>query len=63
VRTVLPKPEVTGIADRNAINRASNSNQAHSVNARIDHKFSDNDTISVRYSGNYTPAIAAASLP
>ncbi|HYV30718.1 MAG TPA: hypothetical protein VEO53_06370, partial [Candidatus Binatia bacterium] len=63
VKTVLPKPEVTGIADRNAINRATNSNQAHSVNARIDHKFSDNDTISVRYSGNYTPAIAAASLP
>ena len=44
-RTVLPKPEPTGIADRNAINRTTNSNESHSVNARIDHKFSDYDTV------------------
>ena len=50
-RTVLPKPEPTGIADRNAINRTTNSNQAHSVNARIDHKFSDYDAVWFRYSG------------
>src|SRR5262249_47122318 len=62
-RTVLPKPEPTGIADRNAINRTTNSNQAHSVNARIDHKFSDYDAVWLRYSGNYAPGNVAASLP
>src|SRR6267378_2672416 len=62
-RTVLPKPEPTGIADRNAINRTTNSNEAHSVNARIDHKFSDYDTVWFRYTGAYTPGNVATSLP
>lgn len=62
-RTVLPKPEFTGLADRNAINRAPNRAQVHSVNGRVDHKFSDMDTIWVRYSGTFSPTTAASSLP
>ncbi|MBI3683912.1 MAG: TonB-dependent receptor [Acidobacteria bacterium] len=62
-RTVLPKPEYTGLADRNAINRAPNRSQVHSLNARVDHKFSDRDSIWVRYTGTYSPATVASSLP
>jgi len=63
-RTVLPQAEFTGLADgRNAINRAPNRNQNHNLNVRIDHKFTDMDTIWVRYSGTYAPATVASSLP
>ena len=62
-RTVLPAPEVTGIADRNAINRALNVSQVHSLNTRIDHKFTDTDSVWFRYSGAYSPGEAASTIP
>jgi hypothetical protein len=62
-RTVLPPPEVTGVADRNAINRTPNNNKSQWLNIRIDHNFSDNDKIAVRYTGNYSPGTAAINLP
>jgi outer membrane receptor protein involved in Fe transport len=62
-RTVLPPPEYTGVADRNAINRFVNIGRVHTVNGRIDHKFSDTDSIWGRYSGAYSPGVAAAALP
>ena len=62
-RSVLPAPEATGIADRNAVNRALNRAQVHSLNTRIDHKFTDMDSVWFRYSGTYAPTIAASSIP
>jgi outer membrane receptor protein involved in Fe transport len=62
-RTVLPPPEPTGVADRNAINRVVNISRVHTVNGRVDHKFSDMDSIWVRYTGAYSPGVAAAGLP
>lgn len=63
-QTVLPKGEFTGLADgRNAINRTPNRNEVYSLNGRVDHKFSDMDSIWVRYTGTYSPAQLASSLP
>jgi len=62
-KTVLPKPEYTGIADRNAVNRTPNRNRNQSLSIRIDHKFSDSDSLWVRYSGSYDANKRAGALP
>jgi outer membrane receptor protein involved in Fe transport len=62
-QTVLPPIEPTGIANQNAWNRTRVQNWQHSVNGRIDHRFSDKDSIWVRYSGFFNPGTGAASLP
>ena len=62
-RTVLPSPEPTGLADRNAINRVLNRSQVHSLNTRIDHKFTDMDSVWFRYSGAFSPTNAAGAIP
>jgi outer membrane receptor protein involved in Fe transport len=62
-KTVLPAPEDTGLADRNAINRTPNISNAYSLNVRIDHKFNDKDTITGRYTGAYNPATRAVNIP
>lgn len=62
-QTVLPNPEYTGVADRNAINRMPNNSRTQSLNIRGDHKFSDRDTITARYSGNYSSGTGAINIP
>ena len=62
-KTFLPPPEYTGVADRNAINRAPNTSKAQSFNIRGDHKFSERDTIMGRYSATFNPSINAINIP
>jgi len=62
-QTVLPPIEPTGIANQNAWNRTRVQNWQHSVNGRVDHRFSDSDSIWVRYTGFFNPGAGAASLP
>lgn len=62
-QTVLPKTEYTGVGDRNAINRALNDNLTHNVSAKIDHKFSDSDSVWFRYTNVSSPNTRSASLP
>ena len=62
-RTLLPQPVFTGVGQFNAINRDPNNNQIQSVTVRIDHKFSERDTIFGRYSGSYNPASSAGGIP
>jgi outer membrane receptor protein involved in Fe transport len=62
-QTVLPAIEPTGIANQNAWNRTRVQSWQHSVNGRVDHRFSDKDSIWVRYSGFFNPGAGAASLP
>jgi hypothetical protein len=62
-QTVLPPIESTGIPNQNAWNRTKVENWTHSVNGRVDHYFSQKDTIWVRYTGAYSPGNQAASLP
>ncbi len=62
-KTVLPPTEPTGVADRNAINRTPNTARTQWFNIRGDHKFSDKDTVTGRYTGNFTPATSAVNIP
>ncbi|MFN7934739.1 MAG: TonB-dependent receptor [Bryobacteraceae bacterium] len=62
-QTVLPPIEPTGIANQNAWNRTRVQTWQHSINGRVDHRFSDKDAIWVRYSGYFNPGKGAASLP
>jgi len=62
-QTVLPPIEPTGIANQNAWNRTRVQSWQHSVNGRVDHRFSDKDAIWVRYAGFYNTGSGAASLP
>jgi outer membrane receptor protein involved in Fe transport len=62
-QTVLPQPIFTGVGNNNAINSFVNANQNHTLTSRIDQKFSDKDSLWVRYVGNYNPGTNAVSLP
>lgn len=62
-QNVLPKPEVTGVADRNAINRSPIQNQSRNLSAKVDHKFSDKNAVWVRYTELFAPNKPAGALP
>lgn len=62
-KTVLPAPEYTGVADRNAINRTPNVSRSHNISIRGDHKFTDRDTITGRYTFITNPGTAAVNIP
>jgi hypothetical protein len=62
-RTVLPSPEYTGVGDYNAINRQPNTGLSQTVSVRGDHRFSDFDNLSVRYTGNYSHNNYASRVP
>jgi len=62
-QTVLPQPIYTGVGNNNAINSFVNANQNHTLTSRIDQKFSDRDSLWVRYAGNFNPGVNAVSLP
>ncbi len=62
-QTVLPQPIYTGVGNNNAINSFVNANQNHTLTSRIDQKFSDKDSLWVRYVGNFNPGVNAVSLP
>jgi hypothetical protein len=55
-KTLIPQPiALPGQSTYNAINGQPTLEHDQSVNVRIDHKFSDRDTIFGRYSGYYAP--------
>jgi len=62
-KTVLPSPIYTGVGNFNAINSFVNINHNHTLTARIDQKFTDKDSVWVRYVGNFNPGTNALSLP
>ncbi|MBI2689705.1 MAG: TonB-dependent receptor [Acidobacteria bacterium] len=62
-QTVLPQPEPTNVADRNAINRAAVDNQTRNLSAKVDHKFTDKDAVWVRYTETFAPNKPAGALP
>ncbi|MBI4908295.1 MAG: TonB-dependent receptor [Acidobacteria bacterium] len=62
-KTVLPAPEPTPVADRNAINRAPNTSHSQTFNIRGDHQFSTRDTLTGRYTGTFSPGKAAINIP
>lgn len=62
-QTLLPQPIYTGVGTNNAINSFVNRNQNHTLTSRIDQKFSDKDSLWVRYVGNFNPGVNAVSLP
>jgi hypothetical protein len=56
-KTLIPQPIVIpGQPDYNAINGQPTVEHDQSLNVRIDHKFSDRDTIFGRYTGFYSPS-------
>ena len=58
-KTLIPQPIVIpGQPAYNAINGQPTVEHDQSVNVRIDHKFSDRDTIFGRYTGYYSPSTA-----
>ena len=58
-KTLIPQPVVIpGQPAYNAINGQPTVEHDQSVNVRIDHKFSDRDTIFGRYTGYYSPSTA-----
>jgi hypothetical protein len=58
-KTLIPQPIVIpGQPAYNAINGQPSVSHDQSVNVRIDHKFSDRDTIFGRYTGYFTPSTA-----
>jgi len=62
-QTVLPKPEVTNVADRNAVNRSPVQNQSRNISVKIDHKFNDANSVWFRYTDFFAPNKPAGALP
>ena len=62
-QTVLPKTEVTGVADRNAINRSPIENRSRNLSLKLDHKFNDKNSVWMRYTGIFAPNKPAGALP
>jgi hypothetical protein len=61
-KTLLPAPIAVNFGNYNAVDTSPSASKTQTVSVRIDHKFSDSDTIFGRFSGTYNPSTSSYDI-